>query len=95
MKIGNKEGQDFNLSKNYPIPFNPVTSIYVEVIMPSDFEVKVYDLVGNTVSNLYKGYLAEGMHTFVFDGSNLPSGIYFYEVLSPKSQSVKKMILAK
>lgn len=95
VKIGNKEIQEFNLSQNYPNPFNPITSIYVDVVIPSEFEVKVYDLVGNTVANLYKGYLAEGMHTFVFDGSNLPSGIYFYEVLSPKSQSVKKMILAK
>jgi hypothetical protein len=95
VKIGNKEIQEFNLSQNYPNPFNPITSIYVEVIIPTEFEVRVYDLVGNTVANLYDGYLAEGLHTFEFDGSSLPSGIYFYEVVSPKSQSVKKMILAK
>jgi len=95
VKIGNKNIQEFKLSQNYPNPFNPITSIYVEVIIPTEFEVKVYDLVGNTVANLYDGYLAEGLHTFEFDGSNLPSGIYFYEVISPKSQSVKKMILAK
>jgi Secretion system C-terminal sorting domain len=95
VKIGNKEVQEFNLSQNYPNPFNPVTSIYVEVIIPTEFKVKVYDLVGNTVGELFEGFLAEGTHTFEFDGSNLPSGIYFYEVISPKSQFVKKMILAK
>ena len=95
VKIGNREIQEFNLSQNYPNPFNPITSIYVEVIIPADFEVNVYDLVGNNVSKLHDGFLAEGMHTFEFDGSKLPSGIYFYEVISPKAQIVKKMILAK
>jgi Secretion system C-terminal sorting domain len=95
VKIGHKSAQEFNLSQNYPNPFNPITSIYVEVIIPTEFKVKVYDLVGNTVGELFEGFLAEGTHTFEFDGSNLPSGIYFYEVISPKSQFVKKMILAK
>jgi len=95
VKIGNKSIQEFNLSQNYPNPFNPITSIYVEVIFPSELKVNVYDLVGNNVGRLHDGYLGEGMHTFEFDGSKLPSGIYFYEVISPKSQVVKKMILAK
>ena len=95
VKIGNKEIEEFKLGQNYPNPFNPITSIYVEVILPSELEVNVYDLVGNTVAQLYDGFLSEGMHTFEFDGSSLPSGIYFYEVISPSSQSVKKMILAK
>ena len=95
VKVGNKEINEFKLGQNYPNPFNPITSIYVEVIIPGEFKVKVYDIVGNTVSDLHNGFLAEGMHTFEFDGANIPSGIYFYEVISPKSQSVKKMILAK
>lgn len=95
VKVGNTEIVEFNLEQNYPNPFNPITSIYVEVIIPTEFKVKVYDIVGNTVADLHDGFLAEGMHTFEFDGSNIPSGIYFYEVTSPKSQSVKKMILAK
>ena len=95
VKIGNREIEEFKLGQNYPNPFNPITSIYVEVIIPSDIEVNVYDLVGNTVAKLYDGYLSEGLHTFEFDGSSLPSGIYFYEVISPSSQVVKKMILAK
>jgi len=95
VKIGHKEIQEFKLSQNYPNPFNPITSIYVEVIIPTDYKINIYDLVGNTVAVLFDGSLPEGMHTFEFDGSNMPSGIYFYEVLSPKSQSVKKMILAK
>lgn len=95
IKIGNKDFTEFNLLQNYPNPFNPITSIYLEVIVPAEFKVKVYDLVGNTIAILHQGFLSEGQHKFDFDGSNLPSGIYFYEAISPKSQSVKKMILAK
>jgi hypothetical protein len=95
VKIGNREVQEFNLQQNYPNPFNPLTSIYVEVIFPTDFKVNVYDLVGNKVAHLHDGFLAEGVHTFQFDGTTLPSGIYFYEVISPRAQVVKKMILAK
>ncbi len=95
VKIGNKKVEEFDLKQNYPNPFNPITNIYVEVIIPSKFEVNVYDLVGNQVAQLHDGYLSVGMQTFEFDASKLPSGIYFYEVLSPKSHAVKKMILAK
>lgn len=95
VKVGNQGVKEFNLGQNYPNPFNPLTNIYVDVIVPAEFKVKVYDLVGNIVGDLHDGFLAEGMHTFGFDGSKLPSGIYFYEVISPQGQSVKKMILAK
>ncbi len=95
VKIGNREVKEFKLQQNYPNPFNPITSIYVEVIFPTDFKVNVYDLVGNKVAQLHDGFLEEGVHTFQFDGTSLPSGIYFYEVVSPRNQIVKKMILAK
>ncbi|MFZ1292095.1 MAG: T9SS type A sorting domain-containing protein [Melioribacteraceae bacterium] len=95
VKIGNKNIEEFKLKQNYPNPFNPITNIYVDVIIPSEFEINVYDLVGNRVSRLHKGYLIEGLHSFEFNATNLPSGIYFYEVLTSQSHSVKKMILAK
>ncbi|MEE9429600.1 MAG: T9SS type A sorting domain-containing protein [Melioribacteraceae bacterium] len=95
VKIGKKEAEEFRLEQNYPNPFNPRTNIYVDVIIPSEFEVNVYDLVGNKVEILHDGFLPQGLHTFPFDGSNLPSGIYFFEVISSNAQVVKKMILAK
>ncbi|PID57090.1 MAG: hypothetical protein CR986_09380 [Ignavibacteriae bacterium] len=95
VKIGNQNVTEFKLSQNYPNPFNPITSIYVEVLNSAEYHVNVYDLVGNNVAKLHNGFLQKGMHTFKFDGSTLPSGIYFYEVKSPKANKVKKMILAK
>ena len=95
VKIGNKEITEFKVRQNYPNPFNPLTNIYVDVMTTTEIKVNVYDLVGNKVEQLYDGILPQGLHTFPFDGSNLPSGIYFFEVASPHAQVVKKMILAK
>ena len=95
VKVGKAEQEEFILDQNYPNPFNPSTKISVEVLVQGEFQVIVYDLVGNTVQQLYSGFLAQGLHTFTFDGSNLPSGIYFYEIKSPHYNLVHKMILAK
>ncbi len=95
VKVGQAEHKDFLVEQNYPNPFNPLTTIKVDVLVPGEYKILVYDLVGNTVAILHEGYLNEGLHSFEFDGSNLPSGIYFYEVASPKTNSVYKMILAK
>ncbi len=95
VKIGNKNIEEFKLKQNYPNPFNPVTTIYVDVVIPSEFEVNVFDLVGNKIAQLHKGYLTKGLHSFEFKAVNLPSGIYFYEVKSAQTHAAKKMILAK
>ena len=95
VKVGQAEHKDFTVEQNYPNPFNPLTTIKVDVIIPGEYKIMIYDLVGNTVSVLHDGFLNEGLHSFEFDGSNLPSGIYFYEVASPQTNLVYKMILAK
>jgi len=95
VKIGKKNPAEFKVRQNYPNPFNPLTNIYVDVLTTTQIKVNVYDLVGNKIEQLYNGILPQGFHTFPFNGSNLPSGIYFFEVVSPHAQIIKKMILAK
>lgn len=95
IKIGVGLTEKFTVDQNYPNPFNPKTSITVEVLESSYFDINVYDLVGNKVQQLFNGTLAHGSITFEFDGSKLPSGIYFLDVTSKSSSKVVKMILAK
>lgn len=94
-KIGQGQKKTFIVDQNYPNPFNPFTSITVNIIEPDEFEIRVYDLVGKKIALLHSGPLSVGQHSFHFDGTDLPSGIYFYEVKSPKSLEVRKMILTK
>ncbi|MCF8262655.1 MAG: T9SS type A sorting domain-containing protein [Melioribacteraceae bacterium] len=95
VKIGQGEKKYFILEQNHPNPFNPQTIFNVEVLENIEVEISVYNIVGKKVQLLHDGVLSQGLHSFTFDGSEQPSGIYFYEVKSPYSLEVKKMILAK
>jgi CubicO group peptidase (beta-lactamase class C family) len=96
--IGNKNSvfpQNYILSQNYPNPFNPSTTI--EFTLPkSDFvELKVYNILGKGVATLVSKNLNQGSHTYTYDGNNLASGIYYYQLQASNFIEVKKMLLLK
>lgn len=95
IKIGNNKISRFKINQNYPNPFNPNTNINVEIFETVEVEIIVFDIVGKEVGYLYKGTLSEGTHSFYFDGSDLPSGIYLCEIRSENEIQVQKMILTK
>ncbi len=95
IKVGQGEIEEFSLEQNYPNPFNPVTTITLEVYVAGRYKVNIYDLVGKKILTIYSGELSVGKHRFSFDGTDYPSGIYFYEVVSPNYSQIMKMILAK
>ncbi len=85
----------FFLEQNYPNPFNPATSIKFR-LNSSDFTtLKVYDILGREVNTLINAELEAGIYRFRFDGSNLPSGVYFYQLLSGNIVEARKMVLTK
>ena len=96
IKVGQSAKKEvIKVGQNYPNPFNPTTSFTVEMPSAGDAVINVYDLVGKTIQTIYEGTLSKGVHTFTFDGSSLPSGIYLYEIKTPSASIVKKMILTK
>ena len=96
LKVGQSSKKEkIKVGQNYPNPFNPATSFNVEMLETAEATIKVYDLVGKVIKILHEGTLTKGEHTFSFDGSGLTSGIYFYEIKTPASSIVKKMILTK
>lgn len=85
----------FNLLQNFPNPFNPVTKISYSLPTKTFMSLKVYDIDGNEVAQLFEGYQEAGNHLTLFDGSNLSSGVYFYRLSSPSFSESKKLILLK
>lgn len=81
--------------QNFPNPFNPITRI--EYIIPSDgyITLKVYNSIGNEIMTLASGFKPKGMYEVYFDGSNLPSGIYFYTLTLGGKVQTNKMTLLK
>ncbi len=95
VKIGLGLIEDVVLEQNYPNPFNPITQIKIELIQDGNIELKVFNLAGKEVALLHRGYLSKGIYKFEFNGSDLPTGIYLYQVTTALSKQTKKMILAK
>jgi hypothetical protein len=86
---------EFNLSQNYPNPFNPSTTIEFTLPKSEFVELKVYNILGKKVSSVISKKLNQGTHTYIFDGKNLASGIYYYQLAAGDYREVKKMILLK
>ena len=82
-------------SKNYPNPLNPTTIISYQLPVNSFVTLNVYDVIGREVRTLVNGPKASGSYTVEFDGSDLPSGVYFYRLRAGDFTSVKKLILLK
>lgn len=86
---------DFMLSQNYPNPFNPVTKFFYELPSPDFVIIKVFSSNGNEVALLVNKKQNAGKHNVTFDGSNLSSGIYYYEMTAGNFKQARKMILLK
>ncbi len=85
----------FALSQNYPNPFNPITNITYSLPKSSNVILKVYDVLGREVTTLVNEEKHAGAYKVIFNGSNLPSGVYFYRIQAGGFVSTKKFILMK
>lgn len=87
--------QQFELEQNYPNPFNPVTQIEYEVPQSSHVTIEVYNMLGQSVTTLVDGFVQAGTNTVSFDGSDLASGIYMYQMTAGDFVQTRKMTLMK
>ena len=86
---------EFALDQNYPNPFNPSTTINYQLPVQSFVSIKIYNMLGETISVLKNEYQNSGTYSLEFDGSDLPSGTYLYKIQAGKYSEVKKMLLIK
>ena len=94
-KSNNKIVEEFNLSDNYPNPFNPTTIINYSLPKYGLTKLQVYNLLGCKVATLINKFESAGIHKVRFDGTNLASGIYFYTLYFDNKIISKKMLLLK
>ncbi|MAE70684.1 MAG: hypothetical protein CME06_09465 [Gemmatimonadetes bacterium] len=83
-----------------PNPFNPRTTIRVEIDVEGDARLAVFDVAGRQVRVLHEGRLRSGTHSFVWDGrgrSGLPvaSGIYLTVLEARGAREVRRIVLLK
>jgi hypothetical protein len=98
-QISNEVPENYSLSQNYPNPFNPVTKIKFS-IPPSKgargmTQLIIYDILGREITTLVNEQLNPGIYKVEWDGSNYPSGVYFYKLITNEFSETKKMVLIK
>jgi len=81
--------------QNFPNPFNDITSINYKLNYQSHVMIKIYDLHANDIATLVNEVQAAGNHRALFDGSDLPSGIYYCNLIVNGVSNTGKMLLVK
>ncbi|HEY5123237.1 MAG TPA: T9SS type A sorting domain-containing protein, partial [Ignavibacteria bacterium] len=100
-QITNQIPEKFSLYQNYPNPFNPTTKIKFDIATLSRgaggvlTSLKIYDITGREIQTLVNDKLNPGTYEVTFDAGNLPSGIYFYKLITNDFVENKKLVLIK
>jgi hypothetical protein len=104
IKTGSNIPDKFALYQNYPNPFNTVTKIKFDIQSNvkremSNVRLTIYDLLGREVTVIVNQQLTPGTYEVEWDGTNYPSGVYFYRLYITGGTTLftntKKMVLLK
>ncbi len=90
----------FELSQNFPNPFNPTTEIEFSLLRSGEIELDVFNVSGQLVRSLIHEELAAGRHRVAWDatdnsGRAVASGVYFYRISTAGSAESRKMLLLR
>ena len=89
-----------SLKPNYPNPFNPVTTITVDIKNESFGDLSIFNTQGQLVNTLYSGSFHSGQSTYRWygidnSGNPVNSGAYFYRLRVSDKVISRKMVLIK
>ena len=90
----------FALHKNFPNPFNPITTLRYD--LPSDALVtlSIYDMLGKEITQLVNTNQQAGFKSVQWDatdsmGKSVSAGVYLYQIQAGEFVQTKKMVLLK
>jgi hypothetical protein len=86
---------EYHLFPNYPNPFNPTTVIRGQWTRDSRIRLAVYDVLGREVAVLANGRYPAGTYSFLFNGTNLASGVYYYRLTVDTYAATRNMLMMK
>lgn len=97
---------NYVLQKNYPNPFNPVTSIMFDLPEYSSVQINIYNALGQLVASPVNGDVSPGYREILWNGTDVKgnpvaNGVYLYTISAKSLESdkvysdKKKMILLK
>ncbi|MGH2575598.1 MAG: YCF48-related protein [Ignavibacteria bacterium] len=94
-QISNSIPEKFSLSQNYPNPFNPKTHFGFLIADFGLVIIKIYDELGKEISTIVNEELKPGLYEAEWEGTNYPSGVYFYKMVTQTYTETRKMVLIR
>ena len=85
----------FEMAELYPNPFNPSTQISFSLPMDDYVKLAAYDVKGNEVDVIFEGAQGVGQHSYTWNASNIPSGVYYIRLQAGSLVSSQKALLIK
>lgn len=84
-EINNDVPVSFEVFQNYPNPFNPTTEIKFFTPYQAKVDIRIYNVLGQQITELLSGEVASGTHKIHWNGTNgsgskIAGGVYFYSV---------------
>jgi len=94
-KSSNNVSTGYRLNQNYPNPFNPATTIEYNLPHRTYLTLHLFDILGREVTTIVEGTQERGTHQVTLTMSNLPSGVYYYQLVANNISLTKKLIYLK
>ena len=85
----------YQLYQNTPNPFNPSTLIGYQLPENVLVILKVFDITGREIKTLIHAHQNAGYHSVELNASDLPSGVYFYQLQAGLTCETRKLLLLK
>jgi hypothetical protein len=83
------------LEQNYPNPFSVNTTISYHLPNDGYSYLALYNHAGKKVSTLVNAVQPMGGHQIIFNASDLPSGLYYLQLLQNQGWATKKLMIAR
>jgi hypothetical protein len=84
-----------SLDQNYPNPFNPATVIRFGLPEASEVRLAIYNILGQEIRVLARMHAEAGYHTVRFDGTGLPTGVYFYRLQAGRFVAARTLTIVR
>ncbi len=90
----------YRLNQNFPNPFNPTTEITFTIGKSGEYEIAVFNTLGQKIRVLESGKYVSGEYKVIWDGksqnhNNVASGLYYYQLKGENVVLTKKMVLIR
>jgi len=88
------------LLKAWPNPFNNRLNINLQVFQPGNYEIDIYNILGQKIKTITTNRFIAGIYQFHWDGLDeygfqISSGIYLIQTVTNKTTSTYKVIYIK